>query len=742
MFSALALLPAPGHASQLTTPPRATGTISFDGTDKVLAETYHARIVYSSSTAATLPNNAIYIYDTSDNIYYRIFFKVSALGVSNLNTYTYVNNATTVTWTDKSSDGYVLATFTTELLNVSNISKPSLGTVSVTVNFTADSFSITYTPSLTATRRITDFRAVIYKYNSPQLVYWDGRQLVANDLSAPFKFSAQYAVQAMLYDATSQFSVYFETSDPLYKDIAYDGTYITVGYLSIINSKTGVSTTIANNIYPGGQLLGSNVQPLHLKFKIATAANRDAQFYNFAQVRVWAFPYGLEGAFTITWDDGVPVNWYRNDSAFFKLAMKYNFYYDRYVWIYFPTANANITAPGWIDTANSTLLKLYQDMAKKGIYVDMHTPSQSSDNRTIWNEAFTKMNDYFGSEWGVIMQEHGTNQEDWTVNGTNPASNYYTADLIKQNYKFSQLKYYENNDLIGTSIVFRNDFRGANLDGMWFTSRCQWNNSELLKYPYNSLSNHIGKRDIDSIVADHKLTILYTHRNYRPNASAEIESLLKYIAQKPIWTAPPSTMYKFYYELANIKLSWDGTNLTVKNPTEFDIYGLTVNVSAPGLKDQDGHILPHGRHGFILTKIPAYSTVTFNKASETFTWYPEHTGHIDFEIYKTSDKIVIKTYGYGTAKIHVSKPWAAISVVDTTVHRTVNWQPGSVIFTATANHVYEILDIVQYNFNIGINWTYVLIGAMIPLMFFSVMMNFMDRIAKDIKVLFKLGGRK
>lgn len=106
-------------------------------------------------------------------------------------------------------------------------------------------------------------------------------------------------------------------------------------------------------------------------------------------------------------------------------------------------------------------------------------------------------------------------------------------------------------------------------------------------------------------------------------------------------------------------------------------------------------------------------------------------------------KLPVEIYTNKTVKIEYEiNPTPNIVVKDLTTGATVHWTKGSVIFSATAGHTYEIVDIVQQSIDLSFDWTYAMIGIMVPLVIFAALMQFFGDFVRQIKKMTLFGRRK
>ncbi len=669
-------------------------------TNTIYADNYVAKVLFSS-TGTAKTGNGVYIMDPTGTTYYhRISFQIQRDNAGTIETY--LPLATTdITYTD--GTGFVRAVIKSTLALWAN-DTITIGTLTWNVTFYANHFDMFVNITTDAANKITGYTIYWHNYRTTTTTWYVPVKLKDTPYIVNQTFGRKiYGDRAYVLanDVETGFSLFAETRDPLLRDVSHpaaDGN-IYMGYIGQYNTRYA---SVTSYLYAS-----RFAEPRKYTFYISTGAYGDL-LKRFKGYTVWPYPYGLEGVFTITWDDGVPNNGIENDTAFAELATKYNFYYNRYIWLYFPdeaTAGKYFKAtPAWLDQ-NSTLLSAYQNLTKMGIYVDMHTPSRLNDTRSIFIIAIDKMNTYFPGKWGIVYQPHGTNAENPNEQGSNPANTtYFTYDLIVQNYHFLNDRYWGADPALsqtdrklldlfeGNEIIYYSDYYSptAYYNQIALVTRNQYNNSGVNATP---LVDVIGKADIDYIVSNNAACVLYIHHPYSADTVPRLEALFKYIASKPLWTPTASEFYEFVYALSHLNISITGNMLTIENPTDFAISGLTLEPSSDLAITDNGKVLPHSEHGYILPQIAAHSVAIFMlKDVKSFEYYPTHLGAADVNIYKGSDGIHVKVTGHGTVTVHIENIWNSsdVKVYDLTTGKEVKWREGSIIFNATAGHEYIV----------------------------------------------------
>ena len=667
----------------------------------IYTENYVAKIIFTSN-GTLKANNGVYILDPSGTVYYyKMSFKIQRDNAGTIETY-FPLNTNDINYTN-GTDFIRVVVKSTLALNTNDTI--TLGTLYWNLTFYTDHFDMFVNISTDATNKITLYAIYLYNYRTTTTAWYIPFKLKDTMYTDNQTFGRKiYGDRAYMFASDTQtgFSLFAETRDPLLRDVSHPSSGIwQLGYVGAYNTR---SSTVTAFLYAS-----RFAEPREYSFYIASGTYSDL-LKKFKGYTLWAYPYGLEGVFTITWDDGIPDNTPQNDTAFAELATKYNFYYNRYIWIYFPnaaTAGSYFKAtPAWLDQ-NSTLLSEYQNLTKMGIYVDMHGPSRLNDTRSIFISAIDEMNKYFSNEWGVIYQPHSTNAENPNEQGANPANTtYFTYDLVVQNYHFLNDRYWGADPALSQTdrslldlfnshsiIVYYSDYYSPNPDYklIGLVTRNQYNNSEWHNI---SLADVIGKADIDYIVNNNAACVLYMHHPYSEDAVPRLEALFKYISEQPLWTPTAAQFYEYVYTLSRLNITISGNALTIQNPTDFAIDGLTIEPTS-GLAVTDGDkVLPHSIHGYILPTIAAHSTVTFALQNvKSFEYYPTHIGATSVNIYKGTDgNIHAKVTGHGTVTVHIENIWNTtdVKVYDLTTGKEVKWREGSIIFNATAGHEYVI----------------------------------------------------
>ena len=415
--------------------------------------------------------------------------------------------------------------------------------------------------------------------------------------------------------------------------------------------------------------------------------------------KLWTIGYGRDAAITLTWDDSpgtLAANTVPSDDANFSaLALKYNFYYNRYVWVYYPSgalgAEYFSSTPAWLKD-NSTLYNIYANMYSKGIYVDFHSASSLDDNRTVWWQGLNKTDEYWPRKLGkrIIYQQHGVNEEQLSNNGANNSSTYYIYDLLENNYYFAGTMYYSGLNLLDDIVIAIQEGYIDRYTTLYFAQRNKYNSSSNSGV---TLNEFLGKGDIDTLCEQHGIFIGYCHEVYEATDHSAIEERLSYIENKSTWSPTAAELYLQYWGWVNLEFTDDGKgNLTIHNPLDYTVYGTTLNTSY--ILKYNGNTLIKTKRGYILPAIGPGETITLTYESgyDGYVIDLGHIGMLRFDyMYRFGRAIYLDTSGYGDAKIDVSVLGSQIKAYDLTTGQFISVTNGSVVIQA--GHKYVIGDI-------------------------------------------------
>jgi len=474
-----------------------------------------------------------------------------------------------------------------------------------------------------------------------------------------------------------------------------------------------------------------------------------------------AYPhaYARDATLTFTFDDGLPYTNANMLTNFSKYLNKHNIYMAHYFWWKYRT-NESLSAQNEVFYENSTYLNALKNYMKAGNILGLHTPTEWDDPTTNFTDAFADVKYYLSSDALKIHQYHGDNAEIPKNHGVESSSNYYSLKVIADNVEFSGVYYISSEGSVWhrKSIVSPAIYNSSTDDfgKVVYTTRHYVFTGGIYQTTNVSGSGYDAttKEDITDFVHDllvyHNAIVVYNHLAakafmFSDDSSPQpwvydngtihkgVKYLVKLIDENhtKIWTPNPYTFYKYAWVRERIQIDKIGDKIKVYNPTQYDVdgFGIIVPSKYTGATS-DGKELPIvQKDGFnvVVFSIDADESKVI-ELSEKHTFYllDSEIGEQSINIYKSGDAIYIETTGYGKAKIHLENIFGtnAIIVKDVTTGSTVNWEKGSIIFTAIAGHKYKIFKSLDYAIETGISLVNIYITFFIVMMVLAIVLSF------------------
>jgi peptidoglycan/xylan/chitin deacetylase (PgdA/CDA1 family) len=235
---------------------------------------------------------------------------------------------------------------------------------------------------------------------------------------------------------------------------------------------------------------------------------------------------------------------------------------------------------------NGGELAFYQDLARRGHEIGMHTASSRSDTREATAQAFEDFRATFGA-YPRTYVEHWTaeNKETLMNEGAIKGGPYYVVDILQRQDcwvwidgpdALPESRYFY--DLIASngSPFVKDSQAKYGLDKVFMRSG-EWRPSDgdgFLKW-------YTPER-IDRMQADHGLALVYTHfeKNWIDRQTremrADIRERLAYIASKDGWFAPAADILDRFQAMKFVEIERKGPILQISNNSATALDGVTL----------------------------------------------------------------------------------------------------------------------------------------------------------------------